>query len=487
MRNVKTRFSIHDQCLRLTNHKATYIKLYTLLKEQRAILTQIYSDVNNKLNEIEEKQKEGAESANKNQYQEKEIEELKNIFQFLKKILKYDLCKLILNSPRLMAKLSKYSIHCAHNGTRNMMITSNSSLTLASNAPKLPNSDGQTNSTMTLSQIKNLVETACVFFVKFQSMMLSSFKYIQTNNNHIPMGAMQITNQSNDNNANSNNATPENDNININDNSGEVKETLICRLCNEHIDADRFDEHIKSCAIAFKSDLKLKDINAALANQIEEIKQHFISTVWPGDLQDATTIVLPILHVAILLRQAKAVEASTPDGLEELEDIEFSLFQIPIAELEDEKMNIHDGDQKDAKNSSSRIKKRYQTVALTSAQLFFNRAVYMKSILLIQDKIKASVALNSASNVLKSTRISGNDRVSEIVKITDFILMKKISAGAFARVFLAQMKKTGDIFAIKVTPKSSLKHKNEVSRIIIEKNIMLNFNNTYIVKFCMSF
>ena len=61
MRNVKTRFSIHDQCLRLTNHKATYIKLYTLLKEQRAILTQIYSDVNNKLNEIEEKQKQQKE------------------------------------------------------------------------------------------------------------------------------------------------------------------------------------------------------------------------------------------------------------------------------------------------------------------------------------------------------------------------------------------------------------------------------------------
>ena len=111
----------------------------------------------------------------------------------------------------------------------------------------------------------------------------------------------------------------------------------------------------------------------------------------------------------------------------------------------------------------------------------------MSSISLVQDKIKVSVALNSASNVLKNTRISGSDRVSEIVKITDFVLLKKISAGAFARVFLAQMKKTGDIFAMKVTPKSSLKHKNEVSRIIIEKNIMLNFNNSYIVNFCMYF
>lgn len=483
MRTIKSsRFSIHDQCLRLTNHKSTYIKLYTLLKAQRSTLADIYSDIHNKLNEIEQNQSDESELSNNPQNSEKEIEELKNIFLFLNKILKYDLCKLILNSSRIMAKLSKYSIHCAHNETRNMMITSNSSLTLSSNIAKAPNPDVHTNSKMTLSKIRNLVETACVFFVKFQSMMLSSFKYIQENKN-VPMGAMQIHNPSSEN-LNSNNSSK--NNYNNRNSTGEIKETLICRLCNEHIDADRFDEHIKSCAIAFKSDLKLKDINAAMANQIDEIKQHFTSSIWPGDLQDATSIVLPVLHVAILLRQAKAVDGSTPEGLEELEDIELSLFQIPIAELEDEKMNIHDDDTNETKNQS-RIRKRYQTVALTSTQLFFNRAIYMKSILLIQDKIKVSIALNGASNVLRNTRISGNDRVSEIVKITDFILLKKISAGAFARVFLAQMKKTGDIFAMKVTPKSSLKHKNEVSRIIIEKDIMLNFNNPYIVNFCMYF
>lgn len=475
------RFSIRDKVFRITNHKSTYIRLYTHLKSQRATLQNVYNDLNNQINKIEQKQKENPEQDKKDTNQEKELNELKNVFHFLKKLLKYDLCSLILNSPRHMAKLSKDFLHSPQEGLHNIMISSNSSLSFTSNLMRSSKSKDHSTSSMPLSKIINIIESSCVFFVKFQSMLLSSFKYNQNNKNSVPMGAMLLNNAT-DNKVNHTNTT-DNDNNNSNAPTEEVTDTLICRLCNEHINADLFDEHIKSCAIAFKSDLKLKDINASLSDQIEQIRQHFISTEWPGDLHDATTIVLPMLHVAILLKQAKEVDANTPEGLEELEDIELALFQIPISELEDEKMKIHD----DESNGPTRSRKRFQTVSLTSTSLFFNRAIYMSSVSMIQDKIKVSVALNSASSVLKNTRISGSDRVCEIVKITDFILIKKISAGAFARVFLAQMKKTGDIFAMKVTPKSSLKHKNEVSRIIIEKNIMLNFNSTYIVNFCMYF
>ena len=62
-------------------------------------------------------------------------------------------------------------------------------------------------------------------------------------------------------------------------------------------------------------------------------------------------------------------------------------------------------------------------------------------------------------------------------KISDFEFIKRISSGAYARVFLGRKDTTGDIYAIKVIPSSSLQQKNQVRRIIAEKDILLQFCN----------
>ena len=69
----------------------------------------------------------------------------------------------------------------------------------------------------------------------------------------------------------------------------------------------------------------------------------------------------------------------------------------------------------------------------------------------------------------------------------DFKFIKRISSGAYARVYLGKKNKTGDIYAIKIQPKDDVIQKNQVKRVMAEKDILLQFNNPYIINFCMCF
>lgn len=342
--------------------------------------------------------------------------------------------------------------------------------------------------------------------------------------------------------------------------------TVVCRLCNEPIPIDLFEEHIKSCAIAFKSELKVQDVNQMLLQEYDAIGTEFISAPWPGERQKAVSVTLPMLHLSILLMRSHDIEENTNDSLEELENIEHSILHIPfVLDFDDEKKN----DQKKKGNALYRnvsnyynekmkpSKNKYKKISLktvgsgllnhfskrkarntpikksdlkstdesfstenttsdadnhnsientsnsnessdistssskrSSLDLTIENPVLKyvnESLKLLREKINLTVVLCAASDILRNTRLSGSDKITTIksVRITNFEFIKLISAGAYARVFLAQMKSTGDVCAVKVTPKASCTHKNEVLQLITEKNIMLKFNNPYIVTFCM--
>jgi serine/threonine protein kinase len=84
--------------------------------------------------------------------------------------------------------------------------------------------------------------------------------------------------------------------------------------------------------------------------------------------------------------------------------------------------------------------------------------------------------------------------INEKVKISNamcdaiacFAFIKRISRGATASVFLARKTKTGDIFAIKATPRAALQQKNQAQRIRVEKDILLQFSHCHIVNFFYS-
>ncbi|KAK1322930.1 Serine/threonine-protein kinase AtPK1/AtPK6 [Acorus calamus] len=75
----------------------------------------------------------------------------------------------------------------------------------------------------------------------------------------------------------------------------------------------------------------------------------------------------------------------------------------------------------------------------------------------------------------------------ERTSIDDFDIIKPISRGAFGKVFLARKRTTGDLFAIKVLKKLDMIRKNDIERILAERNILITVRNPFVVRFFYSF
>ncbi|CAA6667435.1 unnamed protein product [Spirodela intermedia] len=69
----------------------------------------------------------------------------------------------------------------------------------------------------------------------------------------------------------------------------------------------------------------------------------------------------------------------------------------------------------------------------------------------------------------------------ERTSIDDFDVIKPISRGAFGEVFLARKRTTGDLFAIKVLKKLHMIRKNDIERILAERNILITVRNPFVV------
>jgi serine/threonine protein kinase len=75
--------------------------------------------------------------------------------------------------------------------------------------------------------------------------------------------------------------------------------------------------------------------------------------------------------------------------------------------------------------------------------------------------------------------------VTRLTTLADFVFIKKISSGAYAQVFLVRKTHTGDTFAMKVIPIDRLQKSSELKRVLCEKDILLQFDNPFIVNFCI--
>ncbi|CAI7905247.1 unnamed protein product, partial [Closterium sp. NIES-53] len=71
--------------------------------------------------------------------------------------------------------------------------------------------------------------------------------------------------------------------------------------------------------------------------------------------------------------------------------------------------------------------------------------------------------------------------------IDDFEIIKPISKGAYGRVFLAQKRTTGDLFAIKVLRKADMIRKNAVESVQAERNILASARSPFVVRCFYSF
>ena len=220
---------------------------------------------------------------------------------------------------------------------------------------------------------------------------------------------------------------------------------IVCRICNEHVPASLLEQHTHSCLAAYNSEAKITDINLKIDQLTKHISETALNQEWPNEQKKAVKNILPILHFNLLMVRSSQIEPRSTDAVAELDKIGSTIYW----------MNI-DINKTEAKK-------------------------------LLLDKIQVCSKIELARDVLRRTRVSGSGDTTILQPIVaDFILLRRISSGAYARVYLAKKRQTGDTFAIKVIPKSNLQQKNQLRRILTEKNILLQFNNPYVTNFFYS-
>lgn len=230
---------------------------------------------------------------------------------------------------------------------------------------------------------------------------------------------------------------------------------VLCRICEEYVPLSRIEQHSKCCARNAESRYRIMSVDERIAKLQKSIKGILLKTNWPGTKDQCINVYLPMFHIVMLLNKALQTRTVSTNDAKILSVILSSISRVKVHVLN---QNIE--------------------------------SMLQKSKELIHEKLKVCIARTNVINDLSpstAAMIQSPTSNKMEVSIADFEVIKRISSGAYARVFLAKKKKTGDIYAIKVIPQSSLKQKNQIQRILNEKDILLQNENSYIVNFCMYF
>jgi serine/threonine protein kinase len=234
-----------------------------------------------------------------------------------------------------------------------------------------------------------------------------------------------------------------------------VKPTyVICRICEKEVPLFLIEAHSANCVQAYESSKSMISTEDRMKKLQALARQTVLRREWPGPEGLALNTLIPILHAVILLDRAIAIDPATESANDELGMICEAMMPIAISIMNPE---------------AGQIMKR--------------------ACLAISEKVNAAAKLSEAMYVVHCTsRSPVGDSPKSIgqTTIADFEFIKRISSGAYARVFLARKRRTGDIYAIKVIPKSGLSQKNEVRRVLAEKDILLTIHSPSMIKFFYS-
>lgn len=235
--------------------------------------------------------------------------------------------------------------------------------------------------------------------------------------------------------------------------SGKPPTIVICRVCEREVPLELINEHSQSCVIAYQSSQVMKNSDDRMSKLIADTERAVLDVPWPGKGETALSFLIPVLHVIALLERAANIDPDSAGAYDEITDIDdcLSLIQIPKKGLASE--------------------------------------LHATALSLVHEKLSATASLSAALDVTKKTvtkKASKNSRMRLETVVSDFQFINTISSGAYARVFLARKKKTGDIYAIKAIPKERTIQKNEIQSVMTEKDILLRLVSPYMIRFYYS-
>eukprot|EP01122_Echinamoeba_exundans_P007481 TRINITY_DN2320_c0_g2_i1.p1 TRINITY_DN2320_c0_g2~~TRINITY_DN2320_c0_g2_i1.p1 ORF type:complete len:1456 (-),score=210.98 TRINITY_DN2320_c0_g2_i1:2734-7101(-) len=291
----------------------------------------------------------------------------------------------------------------------------------------------------------------------------------------------------------------------------------ICRICEERIQVRQLLEHDKYCAITSACDIESDSSDVRLNRLVDAIIEARL---------EAESDCFPKEEIAALKDLeviASRGAALSYDGLSETLDdcrslleaattlVETSISQICIVfarkaskMLEEKEASLREYQElmraKPVEDDKKAEKKKAKW--FSSFLELFRREKEPDSPRLIDSPGRAlsprglsSPALQRSNTSLESTPNSSRRTLSRqssmkkmsSVGIQDFDILKPISRGAFGKVYLAQKKRTGDLYAIKVLLKADLVRKNLVNAVRAERNALAKAHNPFVVKLFYAF
>jgi serine/threonine protein kinase len=228
---------------------------------------------------------------------------------------------------------------------------------------------------------------------------------------------------------------------------------IVCSICEELVSVHQLETHTKHCIMAYKNDERVHEIDVTLHSFLDELGGMLAGSPWPGDRNRAVFFLLPLLRAYLTVYRVLDVTVQGSGACDEC-----GFYENALALL---MRSTSDG---------------------SLAKLLSNvkRAVAQKKC--------AANAYYRSRIILRETQVSGQGRSVDLTSITiaDFVFIKLISSGAYGRVYLARKETTGVIYAVKVLPRSEIRQKNQVQRVLLEKDILLRFESPWMTKFFYS-
>lgn len=228
--------------------------------------------------------------------------------------------------------------------------------------------------------------------------------------------------------------------------------TVLCRICEKRIPLDLVDKHTNLCIQAHQE--KYNIINSD--NQLESINQQLATILavnWPGNANEAIKILYPLLYLYLSNEIAINFKSFQNEDINNLDSICQKLKNIKIPKT------------------------------VEKYTVYFDQSLHLIKLLVEC----ANIIVKKTQEIAKTTVDHSVGDVMKQAKLSDFQFLCQLSAGAFARVYLAKKETTGDLYAVKVITQSRLNLKNQVRRVATERDIMMKLHSPYMVNFYYSF
>lgn len=230
-----------------------------------------------------------------------------------------------------------------------------------------------------------------------------------------------------------------------------IRQNLSCRICGQQIAGHLFTGHTELCAVKIQWEVRSLECDNYLRKLNTEFTKHLSYQMKQLNPKQN--------FVSALQELQKISELSTKLLFSEKESMEEMLASIEVYQDDEQYSFI-----------KSAVQELYEWLS------------YKKQ---VWNHI-------SSSRMLIRTLVgdtSGNDTSNgfsiQIPSLKDFEILKLLTKGGFARVYLA--KKESDIFAIKVLSRQDLNEKTQMENVFAERNIMATTSCPFVVRMFYAF